>query len=151
MYASAWRRGLAPCDLTAMLGILGLSETTGCASIYHRQKNWRKGLFRASVVDSCSSRAPWNFLVCRRYASLRLSAAGKRPAGHLFPNSLPTLHTYLRSICSRAIEEMAAAPETSDRVTADDTGDVLIKRRIPRSSSKWRIMPPPCIEDKPHL
>lgn len=47
-----------------------------------------------------------------------------------------------------AIEEMADAPETSDRVTADDASYVLSKRKIPVSSGKWRILPPG-IEDKP--
>jgi hypothetical protein len=41
-----------------------------------------------------------------------------------------------------ALEEMAAAPEASDRVTADEASYVLSKRKIPVSSGKWRILPP---------
>jgi hypothetical protein len=47
-----------------------------------------------------------------------------------------------------ALEEMAAAPEISERVTADEANYVLSKRKIPVSSGKWRILPPG-IEAKP--
>jgi hypothetical protein len=48
-----------------------------------------------------------------------------------------------------ALDEMEAAPATSENVTADNANYVVIKRMVPISSGKWRILPPGS-EDEPN-
>ena len=47
-----------------------------------------------------------------------------------------------------ALEEMAAAPDSAEDVSADSANYVISKRKIPVSGGKWRILPPG-IEDEP--
>jgi hypothetical protein len=47
-----------------------------------------------------------------------------------------------------SLDEMAGAPATSENVTADNANYVVIKRMVPISSGKWRILPPGT-EDEP--